>query len=60
MDADEVRCFDPVASLAMIEEVKAAAPARGYTRRYGSSSGSWTTDMFVEAVFESLMARSKR
>jgi hypothetical protein len=37
-----------------IEQVKAASPARGYTRRYGSDSGSWTTGMFVEAIYKSL------
>jgi len=48
---------DLIASGKTLEEVKAAAPTRGYTRRYGSSSGSWTTDMFVEAVFKSLKSR---
>lgn len=33
-----------------LEQVKAANPAQGYRRRYGSDSGPWTTDMFVEAV----------
>jgi len=37
-----------------LDQVKAAAPARGYTRRYGSDSGSWTTNAFVEAVYRSL------
>ena len=27
---------------------------RGYTRRYGSDSGPWTTSKFVEAVYQSL------
>jgi glyoxylase-like metal-dependent hydrolase (beta-lactamase superfamily II) len=49
---------DLIASGKTLEEVMAAAPARGYTRRYGSSSGSWTTDMFVEAVFKSLKGKS--
>lgn len=40
-----------------LEQIKAASPAKGYTRRYGSSSGSWTTNMFVEAVYKSLTAR---
>ena len=30
------------------------APARGYTRRYGSDTGPWTTNIFVEAVYHSL------
>lgn len=37
-----------------LDQVKAAAPTQGYTRRYGSDSGSWTTSMFVEAVYRSL------
>ena len=37
-----------------LEQVKAADPARGYKARYGSTSGPWTTDQFVEAVYRSL------
>jgi glyoxylase-like metal-dependent hydrolase (beta-lactamase superfamily II) len=39
-------------------EVQAAQPAKGYTGRYGSKSGAWTTERFVEAVYRSL-AREK-
>ena len=42
-----------------LERVKAAAPARGYTRRYGSDGGSWTTDNFVEAVYRSMGERAQ-
>jgi cyclase len=42
-----------------LEQVKAAAPARGYTRRYGSDTGSWTTNDFVEAVYRSLSGKGK-
>ena len=38
-----------------LEQVRAAAPARGYTRRYGSDSGPWTTTNFVDAVYQSLV-----
>jgi glyoxylase-like metal-dependent hydrolase (beta-lactamase superfamily II) len=38
-----------------LEQIKAASPARGYTRRYGAESGSWTTNHFVEAVYRSLV-----
>jgi len=34
--------------------VKAANPTRGYRGRYGSDTGSWTTDRFVVAVYQSL------
>ena len=38
-----------------LDQIKAASPARGYTRRYGSDSGPSTTNSFVEAVFQSLV-----
>jgi glyoxylase-like metal-dependent hydrolase (beta-lactamase superfamily II) len=37
-------------------QVKAARPTRDYDGRYGASSGAWTTDMFVEAVYNTLTA----
>jgi hypothetical protein len=37
-----------------LEQVKAASPARGYTRRYGSDTGPWTTNQFIEAIYQSL------
>jgi cyclase len=40
-----------------IEQVKAAKPTRDYDPRYGATSGIWTTDMFVEAVYKSLTAK---
>ena len=49
---DRVR--DLIRGGASLEQVKAAAPARGYTRRYGSDTGPWTTNAFVEAVYRSL------
>ena len=36
------------------EQVKAARPTMDFDRRYGSTTGAWTTDMFVEAVYRSL------
>ena len=39
-----------------LEQVKAANPTKAYRRRYGADAGSWTTDMFVEAVFNGLAA----
>jgi len=38
-----------------LAEVKAAQPAKGYIGRYGNPGGAWTTDRFVEAVYESLV-----
>ena len=37
-----------------LEEVKAARPTLDYDTIYGSTTGSWTPDMFVEAVYASL------
>ena len=37
-----------------LEQVLEAGPTRGYDGRYGAETGSWTTDMFVEAVYRSL------
>ncbi len=37
-----------------LEQVKAANPTKGYQVRYGSDNGTWTTDMFVAAVFNEL------
>jgi hypothetical protein len=40
-----------------LQQVKAADPAKGFRTRYGSDSGPWTTDMFVEAIYKSLTAK---
>lgn len=37
-----------------VDQVKAARPTLDYDTRYGKNSGPWTTDMFVEAAYESL------
>jgi glyoxylase-like metal-dependent hydrolase (beta-lactamase superfamily II) len=37
-----------------LEQVKAANPAQGYRSQYGSDSGPWTTDKFIEAIYRSL------
>ena len=38
-----------------LDQIQAAAPARGYVSRYGSTAGSWTTKQFVDAVYQSLV-----
>jgi glyoxylase-like metal-dependent hydrolase (beta-lactamase superfamily II) len=40
-----------------LEQVKAAKPTRDYDPLYGSTTGSWTTDMFVEAAYKSLSGK---
>ncbi|MFL2546797.1 MAG: MBL fold metallo-hydrolase [Candidatus Rariloculaceae bacterium] len=37
-----------------LREVLEARPTYGFDDRYGSDSGDWTTDMFVEAVYRGL------
>jgi len=37
-----------------LDQVKAANPTAGYRKRYGSDSGPWTTDMFVDAIYNGL------
>ncbi len=39
---------------ATIQQVKSAHLTADYDTRYGANTGSWTTDMFVEAVYNSL------
>ena len=36
------------------EQVRAAGPTLDYDGVYGTSEGPWTTDMFIEAVYQSL------
>jgi hypothetical protein len=37
-----------------VEQVKAAHPTMDFDGRYGSTTGPWTTDMFIDAVYKSL------
>ena len=37
-----------------LDQVKAARLTRDYDPRYGATTGAWTTDRFVEAVYRSL------
>ncbi|MSO81883.1 MAG: MBL fold metallo-hydrolase [Acidobacteria bacterium] len=40
-----------------LEQVKAARPTRDYDPIYGRTTGTWTTDMFVEAAYRSLTSK---
>lgn len=42
-----------------LTQVKAANPTLGYRSQYGAESGEWTTDMFVETMFNELSAAKK-
>jgi hypothetical protein len=48
------RVKDSVKKGMTLEQVKAARPTLDFDGRYGSTTGSWTTDMFVEAVYRTL------
>jgi glyoxylase-like metal-dependent hydrolase (beta-lactamase superfamily II) len=37
-----------------VDQVKAAKPTMDFDGRYGSDTGSWTTAMFIDAVYKSL------
>ena len=37
-----------------LEQVKAARPTRDYDPIYGRNTGTWTTEMFIEAAYKSL------
>jgi glyoxylase-like metal-dependent hydrolase (beta-lactamase superfamily II) len=41
-----------------LEQVKAARPTRDYDPIYGRDTGSWTTEMFIEAAYKSLSSKS--
>jgi cyclase len=40
-----------------LAQVKAANPTLGYRSEYGTDTGPWTTDMFVEVVYNELAAK---
>jgi glyoxylase-like metal-dependent hydrolase (beta-lactamase superfamily II) len=43
-----------IASGASLEQVQSAKVTTDYDRRYGANGGSWTTQMFVAAVYQSV------
>jgi hypothetical protein len=51
------RIADLVKKGLTLEQVKAAKPTRDYDGDYGTTSGFWTTDMFVEAVYRTINAK---
>jgi glyoxylase-like metal-dependent hydrolase (beta-lactamase superfamily II) len=48
------RIKDMIARGMTLEQVRAARPTRDYDTRFGRETGPWTTDMFVEAAYQSL------
>ena len=51
------RIEDSIKKGMTLQQVKASKPTLEYDGLYGATSGAWTTDMFVEAVYRSLTAK---
>jgi glyoxylase-like metal-dependent hydrolase (beta-lactamase superfamily II) len=51
------RVLAMIANGATLDQVKAARPTADYDTRYGATTGAWTTDKFVEAVYRDLSRR---
>jgi glyoxylase-like metal-dependent hydrolase (beta-lactamase superfamily II) len=49
------RIQDLISQGRSLREIQRANPTAGYRRRYGADTGDWTTEMFVEAIFRSLI-----
>ena len=43
-----------------LEQIKAAAPAKAWEPEFGATSGPWTTNDFVEAVYKSLASEKQQ
>ena len=55
MIRDRVR--DSIGKGMTLAQVKASKPTMDFDARFGSTTGSWTTDMFVESVYKSLQEK---
>jgi cyclase len=51
------RLQDMISRGMTLEQVKAARPTQDYDPIYGSTTGNWTTDMFIEAAYKSLSGK---
>lgn len=43
-----------------LDQIKKENPTQGYRVRWGSDTGAWTTDKFVEAIYKSLTVKNER
>ncbi len=43
-----------------LEQIEAADPAQAYEREFGATTGPWTTNMFIEAIYESLATKKAK
>ena len=50
---DTIKCY--IDQKKTLEQIQAAAPAKAWEGRFGATSGPWTTQQFVAAVYQSLM-----
>ena len=48
------RFLDAIKKGMTLDQLKASRPVRDYEGRYGATSGFWTSDNFIEAVYRSL------
>ena len=53
------RIADAIKKGQSLDQVKADRLTRDYDTRYGATTGIWTTDMFVEAVYNSLKGAAR-
>jgi cyclase len=51
------RVLDLINEGKTLTQVKAANPTLGYRSQYGTDTGPWTTDMFVETIYNELAAK---
>jgi len=51
------RVKDSIGKGMTLAQVKASRPTLDFDPRFGSTTGPWTTDMFVEAVYKSLQEK---
>jgi hypothetical protein len=51
------RVQDLISKGKTLAQIKAARPSLDFDGRYGSTTGPWTTDMFIEAVYRSLQSK---
>jgi glyoxylase-like metal-dependent hydrolase (beta-lactamase superfamily II) len=51
------RIQDMINKRMTLQQVKAARPTSDYDPRWGATTGFWTTDMFIEATYQSLNTR---
>lgn len=43
-----------------LAQIQAASPLKDFAAQYGATTGTWTTNKFIEAVYQSLMKKEAR